>query len=59
MNHLVLIAAVVTEENGRAGLDRLHAPGVSPYVAKIFPTVAEARKWIAESDFTSGRYSVA
>jgi len=32
--------------------------GVSPYEAKIFPTVAEARKWIEESGFASRRYSV-
>lgn len=59
VNHQVLVAAVVTREIVRAALERLHALGVSPYVAKIFPTVAEARKWIAESGFTSGRYSVA
>jgi len=59
VNHQVLVAAVVTRENVRAALERLHALGVSPYVAKIFPTVAEARKWIQESGFTSGRYSVA
>lgn len=59
VNHQVLVAAVVTRENVRAALDRLHALGVSPYVAKIFPTVAEARKWIEESGFTAGRYSVA
>lgn len=59
VNHQVLVAAVVTNENVRAALDRLHALGVSPFVAKIFPTVAEARKWIAESGFTSGRYCVA
>jgi len=27
-------------------------------VAKIFPTVADARKWIQESGFTATRYSV-
>ena len=59
VNHQVLVAAVVTNEKVRATLDRLHALGVSPFVAKIFPTVAEARKWIQESGFTSGRYSVA
>jgi D-serine dehydratase len=59
VNHQVLVAAVVTRDNVRAALERLHALGVSPYVAKIFPTVAEARKWIQESGFTSGRYSVA
>ena len=59
VHHQVLVAAVVTRENVRAALERLHALGVSPYVAKIFPTVAEARKWIQESGFTSGRYSVA
>jgi hypothetical protein len=59
MNHQVMVAAVVTRENIRAALGRLHALGVSPYEAKIFPTVAEARKWIAESGFTSRRYSVA
>jgi hypothetical protein len=59
VNHQVLVAAVVTRENVRATLDRLHALGVSPYVAKIFPTVAEARKWIGESGFTSGHYSIA
>jgi len=59
VNHQVLVAAVVTRENVRAALERLHALGVSPYEAKIFPTVAEARKWIQESGFTSGRYSVA
>jgi hypothetical protein len=40
MNHQVMIAAVVTRENVRATLDRLHALGVSPYEAKIFATVA-------------------
>jgi hypothetical protein len=59
VNHQVLVAAVVTRENVRAALGRLHALGVSPYVAKIFPTVAEARKWIEESGFTAGRYAVA
>lgn len=59
VNHQVLVAAVVTRDNVRAALERCHALGVSPYVAKMFPTVAEARKWIAESGFTSGRYSVA
>lgn len=59
VNHQVLIAAVVTRENVRAALDRLHALGVSPFVAKIFPTVAEARKWIEESGFTTGHYVVA
>jgi hypothetical protein len=59
VNHQVMVAAVVTRENVRAAFDRLHALGVSPYEAKIFPTVAEARKWIKESGFTSGRYSVA
>jgi hypothetical protein len=59
MNHQVMIAAVVTRENVRATLNRLHALGVSPYEAKMFPTVADARKWIADSGFTSGRYSVA
>ena len=59
VNHQVLIAAVVTEEKVRAALDRLHALGVSPFVAKIFPTVAEARKWIEESGFTTGHYVVA
>lgn len=59
MNHQVMVAAVVTRENVRATLERIHALGVSPYEAKIFPTVAEARKWIEESGFTSGRYSVA
>ena len=58
-NHQVLIAAVVTRPNVREALERFHALGVSPYVAKIFPTVAEARKWIQESGFTEGRYSVA
>jgi len=57
-NHQVLIAAVVTRESVRAALERFHALGVSPYEAKIFPTVAEARKWIVESGFTSGRYSI-
>ena len=56
-NHQVLISAVVTRENVRAALERFHALGVSPYEAKIFPTVAEARKWIEESGFTSVRYS--
>ena len=59
VNHQVLVAAVVTNEKVRATLDQLHALGASPFVAKIFPTVAEARKWIQESGFTSGRYSVA
>ena len=59
MNHQVMIAAVVTRENVRATLERIHALGVSPYEARIFPTVAEARRWIEESGFTSGRYSVA
>ena len=58
-NHQVLIAAVVTRPNIREALERFHALGVSPYVAKIFPTVAEARKWIQESGFTEGHYSVA
>ena len=58
-NHQVLIAAVVTRPNVREALERFHALGVSPYVAKIFPTVAEARKWIQESGFTEGHYSVA
>jgi hypothetical protein len=59
MNHQVMVAAVVTRENVRATFDQLHALGVSPFEAKIFPTVAEARKWIEQSGFTSGRYSVA
>jgi hypothetical protein len=59
VNHQVMIAAVVTRENVRATLDRLHALGVSPYEAKIFSTVAEARKWIEDSGFTSRRYTVA
>jgi hypothetical protein len=57
-NHQVLIAAVVTRENIRAALERFHSLGVSPYEAKIFPTIAEARKWIEESGFASRRYSV-
>ena len=57
-NHQVLVAAVVTRENVRAALDRLHALGVSPFVAKIFPTVEAARRWIQESGFTERRYSV-
>ena len=59
MNHQVMVAAVVTRDNVRATFDRLHALGVSPFEARIFPTVTEARKWIEESGFTSGRYSVA
>jgi hypothetical protein len=58
INHQVLVAAVVTRDNIRAALDRFHALGASPYVAKIFPTVVEARKWIEESGFTTGRYRV-
>jgi len=58
-NHQVLIAAVVTRENIRAALERFQSLGVSPYEAKIFSTVAEARKWIEESGFASRRYSVA
>jgi hypothetical protein len=58
INHQVMVAAVVTRENVRATLGRFHALGMSPYEAKIFATVAEARKWIDESGFTSGRYSV-
>jgi hypothetical protein len=58
VNHQVLIAAVVTRENVRAALERLHALGVSPFVAKIFPTVEAARRWIQESGFTERRYSV-
>jgi len=57
-NHQVLIAAVVTRENIRAALERFHSLGVSPYEAKIFPTVADARKWIEESGFAARRYSV-
>ena len=57
MNHQVLVAAVVTRDNIRAALERFDALGASPYVAKIFPTVGEARKWIEESGFTTGRYS--
>jgi hypothetical protein len=57
-NHQVLIAAVVTRENVRAALERFHSLGVSPFEAKIFPTVADARKWIEESGFASRRYSV-
>ena len=59
VNHQVMLAAVVTRENVRATLERLHALGVSPYVAKMFASTAEARKWIEQSGFTSGRYSVA
>lgn len=58
MNHQVLVAAVVTRDSIRVALERFHALGVSPYVAKIFPTVLEARKWIEESGFTTGRYRV-
>jgi len=58
-NHQVLIAAVVTRKNIREALERFHALGTSPYVAKIFPTAAEARKWIQESGFATGHYSVA
>ena len=43
---------------GAAPLKRFHSLGVSPYEAKIFPTVADARKWIEESGFASRRYSV-
>lgn len=57
-NHQVLIAAVVTRDNIREALERFHALGTSPYEAKIFPTVAEARKWIAESGFALQRYGV-
>jgi len=57
-NHQVLIAAVVTRENVRAALERFHSLGVSPYQAKFFSTVADARRWIEESGFTSRRYSV-
>jgi len=59
VNHQVMLAAVVTRENVRATLERLHALGVSPYEAKMFASTAEARKWIEQSGFTSGRYSVA
>ena len=59
MNHQVLIAAVVTRANVREALEAFIALGVSPYVPKIFSTVAEARKWIQESGFTAGHYSVA
>ena len=58
MNHQVMVAAVVTRDNVRATFDRLHALGVSPFVAKIFPTVEAARRWIQESGFTERRYSV-
>jgi hypothetical protein len=58
-NHQVLIAAVVTRENIRAALERFHSLGVSPYEAKIFSTVAEARKWIEQSGFALQRYGVA
>jgi len=58
-NHQVLVAAVVTRDNIRVALERFHALGVSPYVAKIFPTVADARKWIEASGFTAGHYSTA
>ena len=57
-NHQVLVAAVVTRENVRAALERFHSLGVSPYEAKIFSTVADARKWIEESGFASRGYSV-
>ena len=57
-NHQVLVAAVVTRENVRAALERFHSLGVSPYEAKIFSTVADARKWIEESGFAARRYSV-
>ena len=57
-NHQVLIAAVVTRPNVMAALERFHALGVSPYEAKIFSTVADARKWIEESGFASRGYSV-
>lgn len=57
-NHQGLIAAVVTRENVRAALERFHSLGVSPYEAKIFPTVAEARKGIEESGFALRRYGV-
>jgi len=57
-NHQVLVAAVVTRENIRAALERFHSLGVSPYEAKIFSTVADARKWIEESGFASRGYSV-
>jgi hypothetical protein len=57
-NHQVLVAAVVTRENVRAALERFHSLGVSPYEAKIFATVADARKWIEESGFASRGYSV-
>ena len=59
MNHQVLIAAVVTRANVREALEAFIALGVSPFVPKIFSTVAEARKWIQESGFTAGHYSVA
>ena len=59
MNHQVLIAAVVTRANVRETLEAFIALGISPYVPKIFSTVAEARRWIQESGFTAGHYSVA
>ena len=58
-NHQVLIAAVVTRANVREALEAFIALGISPYVPKIFSTVAEARRWIQESGFTAGHYSVA
>ena len=58
-SHPVLIVAVVTRQNVKEALERFHGLGVSPYVAKIFPTIAEARKWIQESGFTAGHHSVA
>ena len=57
-NHQVLFAAVVTRENIRAALERFHSLGVSPYEARIFPAVAEARKWIEESGFATQRYGI-
>ena len=59
MNHQVLIAAVVTRASVKEALEAFVSLGVSPYVPKIFSTVAEARKWIQESGFTAGHYSVA
>ena len=43
---------------GAAPLKRFHSLGVSPYEAKIFSTVADARKWIEESGFASRGYSI-
>ncbi len=46
-NPNVRIAVVTVDDTIRSLLDFYSAPGHSPYPLRIFPTLAEARAWLA------------